>query len=291
MEYKIGNDKLQVVCSTCGAELLSVKTPDGHEYMWQGDPAFWGSHAPQLFPLVGRLTDGKYTMDGKTYSMGTHGFFRRSEIPLGEQMPDSLTFVQNAEADTLKMYPRLYRASVRYELRETTLKICFSVQNQDRNPMYFGYGGHPGFFVPMDEQTKFEDYWLEFSPCCEPYAIGMSDDCFVEGADTRFPLQDSCRLQLQHSLFDRDAVILRDIARSVTLKSRKTKRFVTLKYPQMRFLGIWHKPHVEAPYVCIEPWTSLPARKGITESVETRSDLIYLAPFAQYTNEWSITFG
>ena len=79
------------------------------------------------------------------------------------------------------------------------------------------------------------------------------------------------------------------MARRVTLCSAKTNRSVTVTYPQMPYLGIWHMPHTDAPYVCIEPWASLPSRQDVVEELSCKSDLIHLAPGAKYENQWSIT--
>ena len=75
-------------------------------------------------------------------------------------------------------------------------------------------------------------------------------------------LSDGGKLPLAHNLFDQDAIVLTDMAKAVTLCSEKGTRSVRVSYPQMNFLGIWHMPFTDAPYVCIEPWSALPSRKG-----------------------------
>ena len=69
----IKNDVLNVCITTLGAQIKSVKSDK--EYMWEGNPDIWGKHAPVLFPVCGRLKDGKYTYKGKEelyYSVGCH---------------------------------------------------------------------------------------------------------------------------------------------------------------------------------------------------------------------------
>ena len=51
---KISNGTIEVEASAHGAELLSIRK-SGKEYVWQGDPRFWGRHAPVLFPIVGKV--------------------------------------------------------------------------------------------------------------------------------------------------------------------------------------------------------------------------------------------
>ena len=57
------NDFLTVQVSDFGAELQSIVKND-YEYLWQGDPAFWGRRSPVLFPIVGSVWNGAYRVDG-----------------------------------------------------------------------------------------------------------------------------------------------------------------------------------------------------------------------------------
>ena len=54
MEYALSNDSISIKVSTAGGSFTSIEA-GGREYLWQGDPAFWGKHAPILFPIVGSL--------------------------------------------------------------------------------------------------------------------------------------------------------------------------------------------------------------------------------------------
>lgn len=77
MTATIQNEKVMVSISDKGAELQSVRLKeDNTEYLWQGDSTYWGRRAPILFPIVGRLVDNTYYVDGKPYSLTQHGFAR-----------------------------------------------------------------------------------------------------------------------------------------------------------------------------------------------------------------------
>ena len=65
--YTLHNDTLTVTLDACGAVLHSI-VKDGAEYLWQGDAKYWARRDANLFPYVGRLTDGQYLLDGKTYA-------------------------------------------------------------------------------------------------------------------------------------------------------------------------------------------------------------------------------
>ena len=54
------------------------------------------------------------------------------------------------------------------------------------------------------------------------------------------------------------------------------------------YLDIWHWPKTDAPYVCIEPWRSLPARRGEIAVLEEQENLVCLECGKCYTNRWQI---
>lgn len=285
--YTLKNQTLTVQISGTGGELRSIRANDT-EYLWQGDPAFWARRAPHLFPFVGRLMEGRYTWDGTSYELGCHGFFREQELTLLEQTEDTLVLSLTAAGDTFPAFPRPFTVSLSYRLAENRLEIAFRVENPGEKELAFGYGGHPGFCVPLEEGLAFEDYCLDFGETCQPLRVGMSDACFIQGPDTPYPLEEGRYLPLRHDLFDRDAVILKNTPSRVTLRSRKGTRAVTVTYPGMPFVGFWHKPISSAPYVCIEPWVSLPGRQDIIEDFGEKEDLVRLAPGEVYQNRWSI---
>ena len=88
--------------------------------------------------------------------------------------------------------------------------------------------------------------------------------------------------------------VVTDVSGYVTLtatdpEGAKDSRSVTVRYPQMPYLGIWHLPKQEVDYVCIEPWMTLPARQDVIEVFEEKLDNIVLAPGKTYVNNWDIT--
>ncbi len=275
MLYTIHNEYLTVKIQEKGAQLWSI-TDNDTEYLWQGDEKYWGDRAPNLFPYIARMTKGQYGFQGKTYHMDIHGF-AKDMIFEAEQISDShIVFSINHTEETYKQYPFQFCFSIIYKLEGTKLSITYYVRNDDEKTMYFGVGGHPGFNVPFEKDTSFEDYCLEFGSEKGVKRVGFSEDCFVTGELTDFPLENGVRLPLSHNMFDDDAIVLTDTAQSVTLTSKKSNKAICVTYPDMKYLGIWHMPKTDAPYVCIEPWSSLPSRKGIVEDLETQPNLISL---------------
>lgn len=291
MQVHIANEYLRVTAQTFGAELMHILAADGTEYLWQGDKQYWAGRSPTLFPYVARLTNGTYSLDGKTYAMAIHGLAPYAEFAPTETTVDSMTLIMTDNESTRASFPRAFRFSVTYGLSGKTLAVTYTVQNTDDKPLYFGLGGHPGFRVPLARGKAFSDYRLRFGSKTRPVRIGFNTACFRDGNDTPFTLRDGMVLPLRHDLFDEDAIVLKDMARSVTLETDGDRHSVTVSYPAMPYLGVWHMPRTDAPYVCIEPWCSLPSSEGEETVFEQRADLIRVEPGARYDNTWTMTFG
>lgn len=287
MKYTIQNEHMKAQIEDAGAQLVSLCL-DGHEYLWQGDPAFWRDHAPVLFPFVGRLYNKTYSVNGRDYEMRIHGIAKYCTFSVSEQKEDSITLVLTDSEETLKVYPFRFRFAVTYRLAGSTLCIRDEVTNRSDSMMYFGLGGHPGFNAPLDENGTFEDCYLEFSEKSTPSRVIFSDSVLLVGKTEPYPLEDGRIIRLHHDLFDHDAVVLQDMPWQVSLKSRCSRRSVTVSYPGMPWVGFWHAVKKPAPYVCIEPWVTLPGREGVHENFAAMSDLIRLQAGGVYENNWSI---
>lgn len=62
--YTLHNDTLTVTLDACGAVLHSI-VKGGAEYLWQGNARYWARRDANLFPYVGRLTDGSTCWTGR----------------------------------------------------------------------------------------------------------------------------------------------------------------------------------------------------------------------------------
>lgn len=288
MNYTISNKKLTLVISSKGGEFQSIRDAEGQEYLWQGDTAIWTDRGPNLFPYIGRMTDKKYQYQGKIYHMDIHGFLPYAEMKLVEQKEALLTLRLENSPETEKQYPFKFVLDITWKLEGEKITITYRVKNTDDKKMYFGIGGHPGFQVPVEKNLKFEDYRINFGEDPQPRRILFSEDCFVLEKDEPFALEEGRYLNLKHDLFDDDAIVLKKTPKAVTLSSAKGKKEIRVAFPDMDYLGIWHWPHAEVDYVCIEPWSSLPSRKDVVEDLEKQADLLSLESGKEYRNTWSI---
>ena len=106
MEYALSNDSISIKVSTAGGSFTSIEA-GGREYLWQGDPAFWGKHAPILFPIVGSLRNNMATSAAGTCEMPRHGLARIVEHQLVEVSEDgsSVTYEITDTPESLKAFP------------------------------------------------------------------------------------------------------------------------------------------------------------------------------------------
>lgn len=286
MLYQIQNSDLQVTVSDAGAELMSIRSSGGTEYLWQGNARYWQDRAPNIFPYVARLTNGQYTYQGKTYHLPIHGFAPTALFAVTDKEEASVTFSLESNPEYYEMYPFQFRFSICYTLEGNSLHVRMGVENLDEKAMYFGLGGHPGINVPMEEGLCFEDYFLEFPPC-SLRRVEFTPACFITGREDPFPLENG-RLPLHHDMFDDDAIVLKGVPGEVTLRSEKGQRRVTLTAPDLPVYGFWHMPKTDAPYICLEPWSSLPSRQDVVEDLQIQPDLICLESGKTYETTWSL---
>ena len=289
MLYVLKSHSLTVEISSVGAEIMSVKR-GACEYMWQGDPEFWASRAPLLFPVCGRSFGGVYTHEGKTYELTNHGFARRQDFDAVKSSDTELILVTRANDDTRAVYPFDFELEVRYLLDGDRLYSEVKVTNTGDAVLPSTFGIHPGFNVPLDG-GEFEDWYLEFAEESTPNELMFSDTCFNTGKKRPYPLKDSRILPLRHELFGIDAIFMDRICPSVTLKSDKSQRSVTVNFSGFPYMGVWHKPKSKAPYVCIEPWCGLPSFDGVIDDVMTKNDMLHLLPAHSHTYSYDIIFA
>lgn len=290
MLYTLKNSQLTVTLSDLGAELVSVRCAGDCEYIWQGDPTYWAGHAPLLFPICGRLFDGRYTWEGKDYAMSIHGFARRSVFACEPVGDDGLRFTLCSSEQTRQVYPFDFAMTVEYHLSGKELSSQITFRNTGDTLLPAAIGLHPGFNVPLDSGS-FEDWYLEFSDPCSPDRLLFSDTCFMTGKKEAFLLENGKRLPLRHDLFDNDAIFLSRVGEEISLRSDKSDRHVTFRFPGFPYLGFWHAPRTEAPYVCIEPWCGLPSFDGEVDDFGKKCDMFRLCPGDEKTVAYSIVFN
>lgn len=291
MEYILENDVLKLTFSSLGGELRSIinKNNRSREYLWQGDPQFWAGRSPNLFPIVGRVKNGKYKIANTVYEIKSpHGFVRITDLEVREKTDNSIRFGMSDSEETLKAYPYKFDFNITFTLENNKFTVKYDVKNTDDKTIYFSVGAHPGFNVPLNEDENFEDYSLVFENECTPNEV-ICDNCFITGDKRPFKLDNDRELPLRHNLFDNDAIILSDMkSRKLSLRSAKSDSSVTVDFSDFDYLGIWHKPLSEAPYICIEPWNGLPSEVCSDEELTEKPAIIALQADKTYSAGYSV---
>ena len=291
MNQTLNNNNISVPVSEKGGFLLSVKNSQNTEYMWQGDSRYWSGRGFHIFPYVGRLTNETYTLEGKEYHMGIHGLLLDAFLTCVEKDSTSLELKFESNEETKIKYPYHFSYSIKLFVHDNSLTLKYDVCNKDTKKMYFGIGAHPAFNVPIESGESFQDYLLQFEKGIQPQRINMTDDCFVAGGYTPYKFSPDCRIKLQHELFDNDAIVLHNAGNKVSLCNGKGVCRVCLEYEGFEYLMLWAMPHTDAPYVCIEPVSSMCARKGVVEDFAAQKDLLSLNPEEHYKCSVKITFN
>ncbi len=285
--YELSNDQLSVVISSKGAELQSiVGKHTGIEYMWSGNPAFWGKKSPVLFPIVGGLKNNRYTFKGKEYSMGRHGFARDRAFTISKQTEDSVTFSLKSDEETKAVYPFDFIFSIRYQLIGNKLVVSYQIENIGEEVMFCSVGAHPAFAVPLMPDTNFEDYYLAFDQIENAPIWPLSNEGLILNNPVAFFHQQS-KIALRKELFYGDALVFKSLlSKAISILSPQHKHGITLRYENFPYMGIWSAK--DADFVCIEPWC------GIADAADSNGELInkegihQLSPKTMMNRQWSV---
>lgn len=277
MIYSLENEQIKIEVNTLGAQLMSVFSKKTQtEYLWQGDPQYWTGRAYNLFPFIGRMYEGVFTYQDVQYPSRAHGLARYFEFALEEQATDHLTFLFISNKETKKEYPFSFEFRVRFIICGSKLTTEYTATNTDTQTLICAFGGHPGINVPFGKGS-FEEYYLDFGKEQTPSRQLLAEgDKFLADKSVPYPLEEGRKLPLHHDLFDHDAIILENSGGYVAIRCDKENRYVSLQYADYPFIGFWHACKTDAPYVCLEPWSALPAIDGHIVELENKPHMTHI---------------
>ena len=270
------SDLLTVHIEDVGAQLASVKDNAGTEYIWEGSPASWNRHAPLLFPVISRLKDNQYTLNGKTYTIPQHGFARNLPFTVVEHSDTRAVFTLCENEDTLAVFPFPFLLTVTYELKGNQLYKSIQVDNTGSEEMFFEVGIHDGFSAPHDPAKSMDD-WAIIIPGVETiHPYGMDEHAMITPKIDPITFEQG-RIPLRPMKYGLDTFIL-DVpeCHKASLVDENNNPVVTMDFPGFPYMGIWtvHRDF-ETRYVCIEPWSTLPdatfVGRGLNEKAGIRS--------------------
>lgn len=260
MRTTITNSGLTATIDTKGAELVSLKnTTNQREYIWEGNPDFWGKHAPVLFPIVGTLKNGSYRYDNQTYELPRHGFARDREFRLIDRQSDKAVFSLQSDSETLKKYPFRFELQLSYTLTDNHLAVGYTIINQELFAMPFSIGAHPAFALPQ----PFDSYALQFGQPEILTSYELENDLLSNKTNRIVTINGT--LPLTYSLFEKDALIFKKLASKAITILENQKPLLRFDFGGFPNFGIWTKPG--APFLCLEPWI------GYSDPVDANGEL------------------
>ena len=266
MIYTIKNEKLTVMVSSKGAELVSAKNVNSKEYIWQADKNYWGRHAPILFPVCGRLLGSEYTLDGVRYEMGSHGFARDMEFEILESGDDFLTLILTQNQDTAKVYPFDFALTVKYSLFNAEITMAIEVKNNSNKVMPYMIGWHPGFTI----DGLIDNYSIKVKNGDTVKRNYMKPSLFIDQNAVDFPLADGVFKLTEKEIYGEDTLIFSNIGGESDL-IRDGKTMLRIKQSEnLPYYAIWKAPKSGAEYICLEPWSDIPADGVSPECFDTR---------------------
>ncbi|WP_455719662.1 aldose 1-epimerase family protein [Agathobacter sp.] len=290
MDIKLENDLLEVTINSFGAELSSITGKEtGTQYLWDADEKFWKRSAPVLFPFVGSLKDKKYTVDGKDYPMGQHGFARDMEFSVVSETKDEAWFELRSNDDTLAKFPFEFVLKIGYRLDGKDINVTWHVENPGDKELLFSIGGHPAFMCPVTEEGKQSDYYLKFdADKALTYGL-LSSDGLLDRDDYLLGVDINGYCPIDEHMFDKDALIIEHFqASKVSLCTPDKKPYLTVKFDAPLF-GLWSPAGKGAPFVCIEPWYGRCDRADFSGELKDREYGNVLAAGEIFEKSYDIT--
>lgn len=285
---EIASDRLTAAINPFGAELSSLRDGKGRELMTDADPAFWAGRAPLLFPIVGRLADDKYRVDGNEYPLPQHGFARRQTFDLVEQAPDRAVFRLTDNEATRAVYPFAFALDAAFALAGATLAMDITVTNTGDRDMPASFGFHPAFAWPLPYGRARADHRIVFE---KPEPAELS--AIVVGgwiaAETWPSPIDGRELKLADALFERDALVWDSLESQSLRYDGGEGPGLEIGFVGMPRLGIWTKPG--ARYVCIEPWHGIADPIGFTGEIWDKPGILRFAPGETRTFGMQVTLA
>lgn len=178
-----------VILPEKGATVISLQK-DGQEFLYRDDENLNSPERPRcgipfLFPIFGRLTDSRYTWDGKVYPMAIHGFGHTSPWQVAEHRENLLSLVLETSEETLSQYPFRFRVTLDFTVENGALTIGQTYENLDEKTMPYNYGFHPYFLTKRLENIQVEttaDTFFDFTAGAKAFGHGSVSLTLPEGA-------------------------------------------------------------------------------------------------------------
>lgn len=280
------NEYIKASISAKGAELQQLQNKNTcKEYMWAGDPLYWGKFSPVLFPIVGGLKDNTYYLNDQKYQLPRHGFARDNEFNYTQIDESQVIFNFKSNEDTWKVYPFEFSLSIHYQLIDQNLRCTYMINNPGEDALLFSIGGHPAFATFKEDGLTYGDHYLEFNNDTELRYHKIKND-LVDDETVTLKLENK-QLFLAYNLFYEDALVFKNLKSDcISLKNTKTSNGLHFRFSDFPFFGIWAAKN--ADFICLEPWCGIADSINHNSDFSTKEGVIELAPSSEWQRHWEI---
>lgn len=291
MEYCLSNQLLSIRVNSKGAQLLSLFSKGNRkEYLWQGDPVYWGDRAPILFPACSRIAGNRIFVNDQEYFLPTQGFAKNLEFDLLDHSANHITLQLSSNEYTLSMFPYAFRLQVCFSLERDVVHEVFTVINDSEQDMSFSLGSHPGFFCPIDLHEKTDDYILEFDREQNISRIETQDVTKLLLHEQK-PFIVGKELPLSDSFFADGPKLLAGLhADWIRLRSKRSGQYVEMGIRNFPFMALWGL-NQRMTFICLEPWCGTSDYADTDHNWETKKGNEHLAPGKEFKRELSFRFN
>lgn len=271
MNYILKNDFYTLTVSDSGAETVSLLDKEGHELLWQSPSAdMWSKHAPLLFPICGRILNSTYTYGGKIYNMGAHGFLSKRTFSVVSHTDTELVLADKADEETLAVYPFGYEFVAKYSLSGDEVRCEYEVKNAGGETMPYMFGLHPAFALPTANSADIGDFTLDLAKD-EVVWIPLQHECFASHSHIPFPLENGGYALNEAEIYKNDTMIFTSVPSGASLLCEKNGYALSMNWSEnLPFLCVWKEPNNAAKFICLEPWSDIPANGETPEDFATR---------------------
>ena len=288
--FTLKNDKLEISINAHGAELVCV-VKDDIDYLWNGNPEFWGRTSPVLFPIVGTVATGKYFVDGKVFQLPQHGFARDMVFDVLSKDDDEIWFSLTSSDETHAMYPFEFELRIGYMLEGNSVTVKWEVVNNGGSVMPFSIGAHPAFMAGPD----LSDYSLQMSDSTgiETYIFDNDRGLIDIDAGKDMIAPDLPFLPLSKDLFEEYPTLILEGKSEIMLRSYTHDREVEITFGGFPYVGIWSPINASgevAPFVCIEPWYGMADTKSEPSELADKKGIQLLESKEQFVASYTMTF-
>lgn len=280
------NENIVVTFATKGAELRSIKSKsNGLDYLWKGDPAYWGKFSPVLFPIIGALKENTYFVDDQSYELSRHGFARDLEFELQQISETELLFTLSSNPDTLEVYPFEFKLRLRYHISGSSVSCTYEVSNPAQKDLLFSVGGHPAFAAPLTGDAGYEDCYLEFEVDEALTYYKIKDNLISDQTDSLH--LDQGKLTLKHALFYDDALVFKQLSSEmISLRNTKNEHGLHFRFKGFPYFGIWSAK--DADFVCLEPWCGIADGIYHNQQLSDKEGILSLSPGQDWKRTWEV---